>query len=200
MAFNLPGAPNLLNPTSGRTVITAVLGRVAGALWDFLFPGPVWGIFTVGTTVPAVEVNSVVAFGTRKASNVSDYKIETGSFVSYNKVETPRVASVRITKEGNSLERAAILNWLDVNVKAPTLFDVVMPELRYGNMTLIEYSIDRNATSSVGMLVVDCVFQEIRELVPVYSRNNVEGAENAPSTPAQRVNARSSSRGGDVAW
>lgn len=194
------GIPSLLKPPSGRTVITAILGRVAGALWDFLFPGPVWGIFTAGTVTPAIEVNSVVAFGSRKSSNVSDYKLETGSFTSYNKVETSRTTAVRITKEGNSLERATLLNWLETNVKAPTLYDLVMPELRYANMTLIEYSVDRNATSSVGMLVVDCVFQEIRELTPVYSSSNVAGAENVPATPAQRVNARSSSRGGAVAW
>lgn len=190
------GIPNLLRPPSVGAVVTAILGRAAGAAWNYLFPGPTWGVYTAGTTTQAVTVSSVVALGLRKSSNVSDYKIETGSFVSYNKVETPRGVQIRITREGTELERATLLNWLETNVKAPTLFDIVMPELRYSNMTLIDYAADRGATSGLGMLIVDCTFQEIRELVPEYSRNNISGAENSPTVPARRVQTSPSSYGG----
>lgn len=190
------GIPNLLRPPSAGAVVTAILGRAAGAAWNYLFPGPAWGVYTAGTTTPAVDVSSVVALGLRKSSNVSDYKIETGSFVSYNKVETPRIVQIRITREGSELERAVLLNWLETQVKAPTLFDIVMPELRYANMTLIDFAVDRTATASLGMLVVDCGFQEIRQLEAAYSGGNVSGAENAPTVPARRVQASPSSYGG----
>lgn len=199
MAFNIPGVPNLLNRAASATLPT-ILGNAAAALWNYLFPAQQWGVFLLGTAFPAVTVTSVSAIGARKESAVSDYRIESGSFTTYNKVETPRAVPIRITREGNVTERGALLAWAEANVIATSLFDLVMPEARYPNMTLQSYSIERNAASGAGLVVLDCVFQQVRELPAQYRGNTVADAENTPAVPTQRVNAADTTQGGDVAW
>lgn len=199
MALNIPGVPDLLNRAAGA-VLPTILGNAAAALWNYLFPTPQWGIFLLGTAFPAVTVTSVVAMGARKESAVSDYRIESGSFTTYNKVETPRAVPIRITREGNVTERGALLAWAEANVTATSQFDLVMPEARYANMTLQSYSIERSATGGAGLIVLDCVFQQVRELPAQYSGGTVADPENKPTVPTQRVNPASTAQGGDVAW
>lgn len=199
MAFGIPGVPNLLKGAPKA----AVGGLIAGAvskLWNFLFPGPQWGIFDVEGKKAAIEVSSVSEFSIHKESVLSDYKIETGSFVSYNKVETPHQIGIRITQDGDDLAKNQLLAWLQGNVTKPTLFGIVIPEVRYIDMTLVGYTIVRNAQSGASMLIADCIFQRVRQQPAQYTGGNVASPENKPTVPTQRVNTIASGAGSGVQW
>lgn len=182
----IPGYPVL---KSGKipAPITSVLSSAIGSLWSALFPGEKWGIYEPGTETPILEVDSIVELGVNGSSEVSSYKIETGSFASYNKVRNPTAILLRVTKEGQAITRASIVNWLELNVAAASMFDVVMPEKRYTNYTVVDYRILRNSSSGAGLIVADITVQEVREAVATYSNSNIEDPSNVPASPASRV-------------
>lgn len=196
------GVPNLLNGIIKRTAIT-LLGNIVSDVWDFLFPGAVWGIFETGSTTRAIELSSVVEVDISADSRVSDYPIQTGSFVSYNKVANPNFVTLRVTKDGSETSRLGLLQWLEQNKGETTLYDILTPESRYASMTLVSYRISRSARSGAAMLIVDTLWQEVRQIEAQYSTTRIESAEDQPTTPTARVNPISSapnSAGGPVSW
>lgn len=196
------GAPNLLNGLVKRTAIT-LLGNIVSTLWDYLFPGAIWGIFNVGSTSRAIELSSVVEVDLAADSRVSDYPIQTGSFVSYNKVANPNIITLRVTKDGAETSRLELIQWLEQQKNDTTLFDILTPEYRYLNMTLVGYRISRSARSGAAMITADTLWQEVRQISAQYSTTRIEDDEDQPTTPTARVNPISStpnSAGGPVSW
>lgn len=197
------GIPNLLKSAPKAIGIT-LLGNLATGLWNFLFPGPTWGVFKVGTTEVAIQVSSVVEQDISAESRASDYIIQSGSFTNYNKVQTPNIITIRMTKDGNEASRQELLQWLEVNIADTSLFDVLAPEFRYANMTLVGYRMGRSASSGAAMIVVDCLFQQIRERPAKFSSTTVADPGNQPSTPTVRVYPAPPDKpidvGGPITW
>lgn len=196
----IPGVPNLLNPKAlGLTLV----GNLATKLFELAFPAPKWGIYIRGAEVSDVSFSSIAAVDMSAEAVVSDYPIESGSFVSYNKVVRPDLFRVEIVRDGKPEERELLLKWLERNKNQPKLFDVVVPERRWTNATLVSYRIARSANSGVAMLKVDCLFQVIQQLGAEYSASQIPDPENQPATPAARVNPvedAPNSAGGEVQW
>ena len=198
----MDGIPKLLRNLKKAVQIT-LLGNSINNLWNYLFPASQWGVFLPGQAQQAIEVSSVVSLDVVSNARASDYPIQTGSFLSYNKVRLPDVFRVQITIDGNEQTRSAFLSWLETNMTATSLFDVVCPEKRWTNSTLVDYRIARSLSSGAAMLVVECVFQQIRELPATFKRLNITNPENQPSTPTARVSANTqvpNSSGGVVLW
>ncbi|WAX22797.1 hypothetical protein MAJJADAN_00035 [Pseudomonas phage Amjad_SA] len=199
---SIPGVPNLLNnpPEVGNLTL---LGNAVTALWNFLFPGPQWGIFVPGTADPATPVDSVIALDIAADARASDYPIQTGSFTNYNKVSMPDVFRVELSRDASLEGRAEFLAWLDKNKQETTLFDVVTPEKAWPNATLVSYRISRTARAGAARISADCVFQQIRELPALYSSSEIPDPNNQAPAPTARVNAISgepNSAGGLVEW
>jgi hypothetical protein len=181
------GIPNLLR-NAPRAIGLTLLGNAAQAIVDFLFPTPTWGVYEPGTTVKAFDVSSVAELGIGGESAVSDYPIEDGSFTTYNKIIMPNGFSIRMTRDGSESLRAAFLKWLEFSKNNPVVYDILCPENVYTNATMRSYRINRTASSGAGMIVADCIFQEIRELPAQYSATRISNPENQPVTPTTRVN------------
>ena len=199
---SIPGVPNLLR-NAPRAIGITLLGNIATAAWNFLFPGPQWGVFLPGTADPAIAVSSVSELDVSADARASDYPIQTGSFTNYNKVRLPNAVLVRLTRDGLEAGRSEFLDWLDFNATETTLFDIVCPETRWPSMTLVSFRIGRSARAGATMITADCVFQQVRELPVQYSSSNIESPENKPTTPTARVNITllpPESAGGPVSW
>ncbi|MGL4756297.1 MAG: hypothetical protein ACRCXB_28420 [Aeromonadaceae bacterium] len=182
----IPGFP-ILKSGKIQAPITSLISAAIGSLWSALFPGEKWGIYEAGSETAKVEVDSVVELGLNGSAEASTYKIEAGSFVSYNKVRNPNAFMIRISKEGTAATRAYINEWLATNVEATTTFDIVMPEKRYNGYTLVEYRMLRSSASGAGMIVADLMIQEMRETSALYSNSKIADANNVPPTPTARV-------------
>jgi len=199
----IPGVPSLLRNAPKAIGIT-LLGNAASALWNYLFPGPTWGVFNVGTSDPAIVVSSVVEQDISAESRASDFIIQSGSFTNYNKVQTPNIITIRMTKDGNESSRQEFLQWLDFNIAATSLFDVLSPEFRYPNVTLIGYRMSRSARSGAAMIVADCLFQQIREKQVLFTSSTIADPGNQPSSPTVRVYPAPPDKpleiGGPITW
>lgn len=196
------GFPNLLSGLPSPVV--SVLGAAVNKLLGYFVPGATWGVFTAGTLSPATAVSSVAEIGVVAEANVARYRIETGSFAQYDKVIEPKMIPIRLTRDGLLAERALFLTWLDANVEATTVFDIVTPEATYSKVTLASYRIVRNITSGAGLIVADCYFQQVRELPATYSNSKTSSASNQSTTPATRSQtttpATTTSAGGATTW
>jgi len=198
----MDGIPNLLNPLP-RNVTLTVLGNAVTGLFNFLFPGPQWGVFKPGVAEPAVVVDSVVAIDIAADASASTYPIQTGSFTNYNKVRNPDAFRVELSRDANEQGRAEFLAWLEANASDTTLFDIVVPEKAWPNSTLIAYRVSRRASMGAARIVADCVFQQVRELPAQYSSSEVPDPNNQSPAPTARVNAvagEPNSAGGVVDW
>lgn len=197
------GVPNLLR-NAPKAIGLSLLGNAVSSIWNFLFPGPTWGVFNVGTSDPAIVVSSIVEQDISAESRASDFIIQSGSFTNYNKVQTPNIITIRMTKDGNESSRQEFLQWLNDNIAATTLFDVLSPEFRYPNVTLIGYRMGRSARSGAAMIVADCLFQQIREKQVIFSSTNIADPGNQPSPPTVRVYPAPPDKpldiGGPISW
>lgn len=182
------GVPNLLNGLP-RAAGLSLLGAGVSRAMDAIFPAPNWGVFLPGTTDPAFVVSSVTELDVGGESNISDYPIETGSFTSYNKVVMPNVFAIRLARDGSETERAAFLQWLAASAANLDLFDVLCPEATYQNVTLKSYKVSRTSESGAGMIMADCIFQQVRQIPAQYSNSDIPDPNNQPTTPTARVNA-----------
>lgn len=142
----------------------------------------------------AVEVDSVVELSARKESQVSDYRIETGSFSSYNKVRIPGTVNVMITRGGNQTQRKVLLAWLEENAEKTTVFDIVTPDNIYKNMTLEAFEVRRTAREGgASLIMAECSFRKILEVQPVYysvgqaKTQNAQSANDVATQSVQRV-------------
>lgn len=180
------GIPNLLKKAPKAIAIT-LLGNLLNSAYDFFFPGAKWGIYAHGSETLLMGFNSVVEMAVTGESVVSDYVIETGSFESYNKVEMPNTYNLRMSQDGSLETRSLTLDWLSAQIKDTELFDILTPEKVWQKVTLISFKNNRNSDSGAAMLVVDCIFQEIREKDATYSNNKTAKAENKETTPTVKT-------------
>ena len=128
-------------------------------------------------------IDSVIALSHRKGADVSQYRLETGSFANYNKVEKPRIIPIRLVKGGTESERGQFLTWLETNSKLTTLFDIAVPEVTYPDLTLVDYSITRESKSGVTLVIADCMFQEVMQITFEYTNSKTKDSKNAQDKP-----------------
>ena len=162
------GIPQLLSGVSVKNSAVGLLGRLESELWGILGSAGDWGVFTTGTSDPAVLVDSVAELSLRADTAVANFKIETGGFVSYDKVMKPFEVPIRLTKGGAAADRKIFIDWLEEARQNTTLFDIVTPENAYTSMTLASYTINRASGSGANLIIADCNFQERRNVPQVY--------------------------------
>lgn len=184
----LAGIPSLLKKGPKAAAIS-LLGSAVSKITDAIFGGGTqWAVYQAGTTTVALDATSYVSLNIQCEASVSDYPIQTGSFVSYNKVRAPDSFVIRITNDGSKAKRAALIKWLGDNTSAPTLFDILCPEGTLSSVTLDRFQIDRTRESGVSMLTVDCYFRKVRPLPVVATSSKVAAPANKPTLPAVSVN------------
>jgi hypothetical protein len=193
---NVPGVPAL--PSYTAAAVTLLISDLVSGLIGS--SPPVWGIYLDGA--PALpDARSMVSFGYKQDWTISDYPVEEGGFQSYDKVQLPFDARVRISSEGSPTGRAALLAALDVVANSLDLYDIVTPEKVYSSVNVTHVDYDREAARGVGMLLIDVWFIEIRVSATAEFSNTQQppnqgaaGVGNVqPQTPNQYVQQNFSS-------
>ena len=149
-----------------------------------------WGIYTLAGKA-VFDVDSCVDLKYGNGGKVSAFPVEKGSFVSYNKVQNPFQAKLRLSV-GGPKRMAAFMAALETETAAANLYNVITPEAIYKNVTIEKFDYARSAEQGRSKLVAEITLVEIREVTPAYS--NV-------TLPASKVkNAKSASpvHGGKV--
>jgi hypothetical protein len=189
---NLPRIPGDISVSS---VARISLGAVQGVLWSAFQIGTQWGIWdeegkplgspadynsiqnSLLSTLGTFGAKAVISTGSieyTKESSVCDAPIEKGSFVSYNKVDSPGLANVSISYAGSETERRAYLIEIDKATKSTKLYSVVTPEITYINNSIEKYSYRRTASNGTTLLIIDFNLKEIREVLASYTQSSNE--------------------------
>lgn len=166
--IGIPSLPKL----SGKGILNTVLGSGQSYLWQLLSGTVTWGIYKAGSSTElAVEVDTVTNITVNEESQISDYRIQTGSFVSYNKVALPREVPISFCKTGSMDEINKFIEWLQKAVRTAGddyIYDILTPEKSFTSMALVRYSIERKRENSENILFVDCWFKEVRQAPEEY--------------------------------
>src|ERR1700741_3756169 len=126
------GFPNLASGLTLQNTSIALLGQAEAALWQLVTGDAGWALYNTGTTNAPVSIDSIVELVLRGESQLADYKIESGGFTSYDKVQRPNQIPLRISKGGSAGERANLALWLEAAVADGTqIYGLATPETFY---------------------------------------------------------------------
>ena len=153
------GAPVLANPV---TVVAPPLLTADAVGYSSFGYAPQWGIYSGGT--PVVTADAVVEFSYREEYTISDYTVESGAFVSYNKVFVPYDVRVRYVAGGSDANRAALLSSIEAVVSTTQLFSVVSPEAVYQSANIVHLDYRRTSNAGSKLLSVDVWLRQVLQL------------------------------------
>jgi hypothetical protein len=162
---NVPGVPALtsfLTP-SIELLVTDAINLIFGpslSTWTILLNG-----------AEAFDFESIAGLGYKREWVIADYAVEDGSFLNYDKVQMPFEVRLRITSGGTEQERQALIAELDAAGDDLNLYVIVTPETTYDDVNIARITYDRSAEHSLGMIVADVTFQQIRLSDPVQFSN-----------------------------
>lgn len=171
----LPSIPDFIAPE----VLTNVgLSLGGAALINGVF-GKVWGIVNE-FGIPIVLADTVLGMNYDAGSSISKYPVEQGSFASYNKVNSPSMATVQMAKgSGGVLERGLFLAQLEGLLKSTLSFHIITPEYVYLNYQIIGINHARTAQDGATMITVNLDLEEVLEAKVDYSIEEVKNPSDA---------------------
>lgn len=139
---------------------------------------------------PVLTPDSVLSLEWHGEERISDYPVQQGQFVSYNKVKVPfdlrmvmtcqglnvvQEALQSVTQSldqalsnvglafGQPMSRDAFLKQLDTMLQSTDLYDVVTPDKVYQNVNLVAYNHAKKNDEGGTLIIAELMFREIRE-------------------------------------
>lgn len=156
----------------------AALSLGGAALINAIF-GKTWAIVNQ-FGLPLLEVDSVASMNYDAGSSISKYPTEQGKFASYNKVDSPSMATVQLLKGGDSvLERGLFLTQLELFKKSTLKFNIVTPEYVYMNYQIVGINHARSAQDGATMIAANVDLEEVLEAKVEYDIEEVENPSDA---------------------
>jgi hypothetical protein len=157
----VPGVPAVLRDLTIPSL--SQLANIAlGGLAELIFGIPPWGIYDQqGNEV--LQPDTFLGIRFKNGARIADFPMEAGSFSSYNKVQTPFDAAVRMSLGGDTVSRAQFLVTIEALLQTTDLYSVVTPEISYPSVNLVNYSYSRQQRNGAAMIVVDLMFEEVRQ-------------------------------------
>lgn len=132
-----------------------------------------WSIFDKDGA-KALDFDTFFSCSIKAENKISSNPVEKGSFADYNKIASPTAVSVVLGRTGKSDELAAFLTSLDKLADSTDLVSIVTPEKTFLDYNLVSYDYDRKAENGVDRLLVGLMLQEIRQVEPQYSNENIK--------------------------
>jgi len=142
---------------------------------------------------PVLTPDSVLSLEWHGEERISDYPVQNGQFVSYNKVKVPFDLRMVMTCQGKNviqdalqsvtqslnqalsniglafgqpMSRDAFLRQLDEMLASTDLYDVVTPDKVYQNVNLVAYNHAKKNDEGGTLIIAELMFREVRELLP----------------------------------
>ncbi len=147
--LTIPSLPELVN-----------LGL--GGLADLLFGTPLWGMYDQDGR-QALVFDAFLGVRFRNGGKISSFPVEQGGFSSFNKVDTPYDAAIRLAHSGDMASRNVMLSVLERIVRSTDLYSVVTPEIVYASANLVNYAYTRDTRGGSSQLIVELYLEEVRQ-------------------------------------
>lgn len=161
----LPGVPPLLTKYL-PAVVTLAAGPIANLLQ---INAPQWGVYDETGKQQVLTPDTFLGIEYINSHRISDYPMEKGSFASYNTVQDPFSARVKMAVGGTETDRSSFLKDVDALANSLDLYTLVTPEKTYTKVSIERYDYRRETNNGAGMLVVSIHFVEIRLAALQYS-------------------------------
>lgn len=183
---NVAGTPPLFRNPDAPPQPDPTLAMSDGSDLPSTPVAPVWGIFDANGDKIAIADN-IPGFDYHGSSRTSDYPQEQGAFASYNKVQRPYEARVRMTKGGSLMDRQDFLEAIETVKQSTDLYTIVTPERTYQNANVEEYSLHREAHNGATLLTVELMLLEIRQTGTAQFSQSADGTPAPVALPADQV-------------
>lgn len=171
----MPSIPSFINV---EAVVNIGLALGGAALINGVF-GKKWGVFNE-FGIPIVLADSFVGMNYDAGASISKYPVEKGSFASYNKVNSPSMATVQLAKgSGGVTGRSLFLTQLEGLLKSTLKFYIITPEYVYMNYQIIGINHSRTAQDGATMITVNLDLEEVIETKVEYSIEEVAAPSDA---------------------
>ena len=139
---------------------------------------------------PVLTPDSVLSLEWHGEERISDYPVQNGQFVSYNKVKVPFDLRMVMTCQGlnvvqdalqsvtqslnqalsniglafgQPMSRDAFLRQLDDMLDSTDLYDVITPDKVYQNVNLVAYNHAKKNDEGGTLIIAELMFREVRE-------------------------------------
>lgn len=147
-------------------------------------PTAQWTIYEAETG-DALNFRAFMGADISADSKVISAPVERGSFVSYNKVNSPLEVTVQGAIKGEPDELATALDKLDELRQGVTLLNVVTPDRVYRDVNLVKLSYARTVDDGADLIIFEARFTEIKQITAMYtstriSRGSKRGRQQAP--------------------
>lgn len=121
----------------------------------------------------AFDFDSFAKLNLKSESKIIQAPVEKGSFVMYNKLNTPLELKCVLIKQGLPEELQTYVDALLDYADSTNLLSIVTPDKEYTSMNLVSVSFDRSAEGGVNFIAADCAFTEVRQVTPEYTSARV---------------------------
>jgi hypothetical protein len=219
MAF--PGVPALFNSALSATGSLPLL-EISDALGlQNILSAQQWAINDANGNA-VIQGESFISIEYESDASISDYPVENGAFVSYNKVQNPYTLKVTVALSGSASiknliqaaqatsisgafasltgtsARGQFLSSIATTQLSLGLLSVVTPDATYNNLNLVHADYDRSATAGAALLQVNLWFEEVRvNAASAYSNTvSTNGANPVNTGTTQPVSPTLSQSGG----
>jgi len=142
---------------------------------------------------PVLTPDSVLSLEWHGEERISDYPVQNGQFVSYNKVKVPFDLRMVMTCQGlnvvqdalqsvtqslnqalsniglafgQPMSRDAFLRQLDDMLDSTDLYDVITPDKVYQNVNLVAYNHAKKNDEGGTLIIAELLFREVRQVLP----------------------------------
>ena len=125
----------------------------------------------------------------RCGGTVVSSPIEAGSFISYNKTNEPMEINSTLAFSGSDSFLQSVLDSLNALKTSVTTFSIQTPLYEYENFTLQNYDYSMRREDGRGVLYVNALFLEIREVQVLYTdTETITAADSKDPSAVSNVN------------
>lgn len=121
-----------------------------------------------------LSFRSVLGMSVTAGGSVVSDSIEEGSFTSYNKTSDPLEITLEIGFQGEVDELQESITKVAELKESVATFSIITPYIEYENMTLENFDYEIKTENGLGVLIVNVIFREIREVQAAYSQVDAE--------------------------
>ena len=146
----------------------------------------VWQIVNASDGAQVIQPDSMVAVEIKETSKISTYPVENGGFAAYNKVAVPFQVRVTMTCGGaGALTRENFLKIVEAMKVSVNLYTIITPFATYQNANLTEYSHRHTSTNGASLVVVEAMFEEVRQTAQSTYQNTAQPSGSDPVSTGQ---------------
>jgi hypothetical protein len=156
-----PGVPALLRAPGQTALLTAVLLTSDSPSTLRRLQASMWGLFDQ-SGAPVVVTDSTLLVDYKHEYQLASYPMEKGAFQSYNKVQLPYDARLRVTIGGSQAARSSALAQAEAALASLDLYIVVTPDYTYPNASVVHIDYHREARRGISLLTIDLWMLEVR--------------------------------------